>query len=182
MRERVKSTRTVAYEHIAVRFVVNSTYILQGLFHPNEPVSNLLAFVRSNLVCPQLQQSAFYLYTSPPRVVLAELTKPLVAYDLAPAAYVYLGHRTVSPLQIQLATTVSIGTIERANQLVKQYVFSRTRSMGEDEINSVSTARSTTAATATGQSQATSKRTTSTAYIDDKQLNEKLRKFLPGKK
>ena len=181
MRERVKSTRTVAYEHISVRFVVNSTYILQGLFHPNEPVSNLLAFVRSNLVCPQLQQSAFYLYTSPPRVVLAELTKPLVAYDLAPAAYVYLGHRTVSPLQIQLATTVDIGTLEQANQLVKQYVFSRTRSMNDDEINAVSSARST-AATATGPSQTTSKRSTSTAHIDDKQLNEKLRKFLPGKK
>ena len=181
MRDRVKSTRTVAYEHIAVRFVVNSTYVLQGLFHPNEPVSSLLEFVRSNLVCPQLQQSAFYLYTSPPRVVLAELTKPLVAYDLTPAAYVYLGHRTVSPLQIQLATHVHIGTIEQANHLVTQYVFNRTRSMSDEEIQSASSVRSTTAIV-TSQSQTTAKRSTSTAYIDDKQLNEKLRKFLPGKK
>lgn len=181
MRNRVQSARNVQYEQIAIRFVVNSTYVLQGLFYPNEAVSDLLDFVRTNLVCPQLQEAAFYLYTSPPRVVLSNLTKPLSAYDLAPAAYVYLGHRTVSPLSVQLASTVRIGTIEEANHLVTQQVFHRTRSMNDDEIKSAVGTKTAAAASASNTTQS-AKRIASGVVTDDKELKDKLRKFLPGKK
>ena len=172
MRERAQSARQNAYKHIAIRLVVNSNTILQGLFYPNEPLSNLMDFVRTNLVCPQIEQSDFYLYTSPPRVVLSDLKKSLTAYDLAPASYVYLGHRTVSPLVIQLASNIPIETMDKAGDIVTQYVFNRTRSSNGEEgmtTDDGTTTRST-------------KRNTSTNVVDDKHLRDKMRKFLPGKK
>jgi hypothetical protein len=179
MRERTQSARTVAYEHIAIRFVVNSNNVLQGLFYPDEPVSNLIEFARTNLVCSQLNQPGLYLYTSPPRVVLSDLNKSLSAYDLIPAAYVYLGHRTVSPLVIQLASNISIGTLDQANQIVTQYVFNRTRSMSEDEKNANSNEKLTMETNSVNRSP---KRNPPTNNMDDKNLRDKFSKFLPGKK
>jgi len=172
MRERAQLARNNAYEYIAIRLVVNSNNILQGLFYPEEPISNLIEFARANLIFPQLGQSDFYLYTSPPRVVLSDLNKSLSAYDLAPASYVYLGHRTVSPLVIQLGPYIPIGTINKASEIVTQYVFNRTTSMNEDE-------SSTTESNATNRP---TKRNISVNNVDDKQLRDKLSKFLPGKK
>lgn len=181
MRERAQSTRTIAYEQIAIRFVVNARYILQGLFRPDEPVSRLIDFARANLICPEIGQTDFYLYTSPPRVVLSDLRKPLSAYDLSPAAFVYLGHRKVSPLNVQLATNIPIRTIDEANQLAAQYVFSHTRptTARERERNTLYSERPTSAASLTHR---TTPRNTTASNIDDKTLREKFRKFLPGKK
>ena len=172
MRERAQSARVTGYKHIAIRFVVNSNYILQGLFDPQETISSLLEFVRANLVCPQLSQPDFNLYTSPPRVVLSDLKKSLASYDLIPAAYVYLGHRKVSPLVIELAPHVTTGTIDEANHIVTRHVFNRSTSSNADEQS---------IAEATANSRPT-KRNTTSSNMDDKQIRDKLSKFLPGKK
>ncbi|CAF1216947.1 unnamed protein product [Rotaria sordida] len=176
MRGRVQSARANTYEYIAIRLVINSNIILQGLFYPEEPLSNLIEFARTNLICPQIEQSDFYLYTSPPRVVLSDLKKPLFAYDLAPASYVYIGHRTISPLIIQLTPDISIGNINEANQIVTKYVFNHTKSMNEDDnSNEIST-------TETNTTNRPSKRNPPTQNMDDKNLRDKFRKFLPGQK
>jgi hypothetical protein len=172
MRDRAQSARNNAYDYIAIRLVVNSNNILQGLFYPEEPISNLIEFARTNLIFPQLGQLDFYLYTSPPRVVLSDLNKSLSSYDLVPASYVYLGHRTVSPLVIQLGSNIRIGTINEASEIVKQYVFNRTKSINENE-------GSTTETDATNRP---IKRNTPVNSVDDKHLRDKLRKFLPGQK
>ncbi|CAF1139261.1 unnamed protein product [Rotaria sordida] len=44
MRGRVQSARANTYEYIAIRLVINSNTILQGLFYPEEPLSNLIEF------------------------------------------------------------------------------------------------------------------------------------------
>ncbi|CAF1280871.1 unnamed protein product [Adineta ricciae] len=167
MRERAQSARANSYQHIAIRLVVNSSLVLQGLFYPQETVASLLEFVQANLICPQLNQAEFYLYTSPPRVVLSNLTKSLSSYDLIPAAYVYLGHRKVSPLSVELASNVPIGTIDEANQLVAQYVFNRSQALGVEDANATNRPV---------------KRNTPMNNMDDKQIRDKLSKFLPGKK
>ncbi|CAF2173236.1 unnamed protein product [Rotaria magnacalcarata] len=171
MRERNQSLRVSSYEYIAIRLVIHSNIVLQGLFHPEEPILHLMEFARTNLTCPQLEQNDFYLYTSPPRVVLSDVKKPLSAYDLVPAAFVYIGHRTISPLVIQLAQNVSMGNIHEANQIVTRHVFNRTKSDNEDD-SEVSTTDTNRPA----------KRNTTTQNIDDKHLRDKMRKFLPGKK
>lgn len=183
MRERAQSAHSMAYEQIAIRFVVNSRYVLQGLFRPEEPVCRLVDFARTHLVCPQIGQADFYLYTTPPRVVLSDLRTPLSTYDLAPAAFVHLGHRTVSPLNIQLASNIPIRTLDEANQLVTQYVFKRARPKNEVEREREATTlhneRPTSAASLTSRP---TPRNQTTSNIDDKTLREKFRKFLPGKK
>jgi hypothetical protein len=169
----------MVYEQIAIRLVVNSRYILQALFRPEEPVSRLVDFARTTLICPHIRQTDFYLYTSPPRVILSDLRKPLSAYDLAPAAFVYLGHRTVSPLDVQLASNIPIRTIDEANQLAAQYVFSRSRPMSERQHSALYNERPTSATSLITRPKP---RNPPASTIDDKQLREKFRKFLPGKK
>ncbi|CAF3485524.1 unnamed protein product [Adineta steineri] len=183
MRERAQTARHMSYEQIAIRFVINSRYILQGFFRPEEPTSRLLEFAQTHIVCSQIGQTDFYFYTTPPRVVLSDLRQPLSTYDLAPAAYVHLGHRTISPLNVQLASNIPIRTIDEANQLASQYVFSRSRPMSERErelSNTLSNERPTTATTL--MNRPTTRNHPTTGNLDDKQLREKLRKFLPGKK
>lgn len=179
MRDRAQSARSMVYEQIAIRLVVNSRYILQGLFRPEEPASRLVDFARTNLICRYIGEKDFYLYTSPPRVLISDLRKPLSSYDLSPAAYVYLGHRTISPLDVQLPSNIPIRTIDEANQLATQYVFSRSRPMNEREHSTLYNERPTSATSLTARP---TPRNPTTSNVDDKQLREKFRKFLPGKK
>jgi len=181
MRERAQSARSMTYEQIAIRLVIDKHYILQGFFRPEEPISRLIDFARQNLICPSIGDKDFYFYTTPPRTILSDLRKPFSAYDLAPAAFVYLGHRTISPLNIQLAKNIPIRTIEEANQLTAHYVFKRARPVNELERSSSSlyNDRPVSAASLTPRS---APRNPVGNSMDDKQLREKLRKFLPGKK
>jgi len=155
MRERAQSARQSAYEHIAIRLVLNSNNILQGLFYPHETLSHLTEFARTNLQCAELNDKDFYFYTSPPRLILSDRNKSLAAYDLIPAAYVYLGHRKISPLNIEVQSNVRVGSIAEANEIVAQHVFKQQTSPNRP-----------------------TKRTTT----DEKQLRDKLQKFLPGRK
>ena len=179
MRDRSQSAHNMNYEQIAIRFVVNTQYVLQGLFCPEEPVSRLIEFARTSLVCPHLNQPEFYLYKSPPRVVLSDLQKPLSAYELGPAALIHLGHRTVSSLVVKLASNIPIGSIDEANQLTAKYVFGRARPMSECQYNTLYNERSTSATSLISRPRA---RNITIRNVDDKVLREKFRKFLPGNK
>ncbi|CAF3779493.1 unnamed protein product [Rotaria sp. Silwood1] len=183
MRDRLHSTHIIVYEQIAIRFVINNHYILQGLFRPEEPISRLIDFIRTNLICRHIGEKDFYLYTSPPRIILSDLRKPLSTYDLSPAAFVYMGHRTISPLNIQLISNIPIRTIDEANQLAAKYVFSRSKSINERnrerERNTLYNERPTSTMSLTTRS---TPRNPSNSNIDDKTLRDKLRKFIPGKK
>ena len=179
MRDRDQLSSGLVYEQIAIRFVVNSRYILQGLFRPEEPVSRLVDFARANLICPHLADDDFYLYTSPPRLVLSDLRKPLSAYNLAPAANIHLGHQTVSPLSVQLAPNVLIRTLEEASQLVNHYVFNRARPVTGREQSTLYNDRPASATSLTNRPVA---RNPPNRNLDDKQLRDKLRKFLPSRK
>lgn len=166
MRERIQSARTVHYETIAIRFLINRQYVLQGLFKSSETIVELTEFVRLHLICPQLHQAEFYLYTSPPRQMLSDRTKTLLDYDLAPAAMIYLGHRKVTPLQIELNENLRHGSFHEANEIVKEFVFKCGREMNDDELQAATNKRSMTTKTP----------------VDDEKLKDKFRKFLPGKK
>ncbi|CAF3737764.1 unnamed protein product [Rotaria sp. Silwood1] len=175
-RERIQSSRANNYQYIAIRLVINSNNILQGLFYPEESLSNLFEFARTNLISSQIEKSDFYLYTSPPRIILSDLKKSLSSYDLAPASYVYIGHRTISPLVIQLSSNILIGNINEANQIVKKYVFNHSTTINEEENHDE------ILTTDTNIINRPSKRNPSTQNIDDTHLRDKFRKFLPGKK
>ena len=180
MRYKENSQYGATYEQIAIRFVVNSRHILQGLFRPEEPVFRLLEFVRSNLVCENFRDADFYLYTSQPRVILEDLKKPLSDYDLVPAAFIYLGHRIVSPLNVKLSSSVPIRSLDEANRLVTEYVYKRSKQQDQITPRSVVSERPTSVASV--RNHVTTPRKSSTNDLDDKQLREKLKKFLPTRK
>ncbi|CAF4324454.1 unnamed protein product, partial [Rotaria sordida] len=91
-------------------------------------------------------------------------------------SYVYIGHRTISPLIIQLTPNISIGNINEANQIVTKYVFNHTKLMNEDDNSNE------TLTTETNTINRASKRNPPTQNMDDKNLRDKFRKFLPGQK
>lgn len=180
MRDRAQSARAIVHEQIAIRLVINSRFVLQGFFRPEEPALRLIDFARTNLICPHIGERDFYFYTSPPRVILSDLRKPLSAYDLAPAAFVYLGHRTISPLKVELSSNVPLRTIDEANQLAAHYVFSRSRPASAREQSTLYNERPMSATSLV--TRPTPRNQPANSTIDDKQLREKFRKFLPGKK
>ena len=179
MREKGHAARDMTYERIAIRFVVNSRHVLQALFRPEEPVSRLIDFARASVKCVHMKDADFYLYTSLPRVILADLDKPLSAYDLAPAAYVYLGHRTVSPLNAELVAAIPVRSIDEANQISAHYVFSRAAPTTSREHSTLHNDRPASATSLTSRPAARAPPANSLA---DQQLRDKLRKFIPGRK
>ena len=179
MRDKGQAARDRTYERIAIRFVINARHVLQALFRPEEPVMRLMDFVRASVKCAQMRDADFYLYTSVPRVILADLDKPLSAYDLAPASYVHLGHRTVSPLNAELAAAIPVRSIDEANQISARYVFSRATPTTSREHSTLHNDRPASSTSLTSRSAVRAPPANSLA---DQQLRDKLRKFIPGRK
>lgn len=161
MRERIQSSRSIRYEKLAIRFLVNSSFVLQAFFRPEEKSSVLFDFLRETFSSEIFNDKDFYLYTRPPKVVLSDLNKTLSSYDLAPASFVYLAHRKISPIKLELPENLAIGTIDEANDLVNKNVFSLVRSQNDSTSN---------------------KRPNHSVPIADQQLKDKMKKFFPGKK
>ncbi|XP_022091485.1 tether containing UBX domain for GLUT4-like [Acanthaster planci] len=88
MREANAFKKAKEYSKVAVRVHFPDRYILQGFFRPLELVKALGDFVRDHLQDPQ---TAFYLYTTPPRRILKDNSLSLFKAELFPAAVVHFG-------------------------------------------------------------------------------------------
>lgn len=76
------------YPKIIVRIIFPNRKILQGFFRPAEKVEVLYEFVAQFLTLPKPR---FFLYTTPPKVVLKDKNAILYDYNLSPASKVYFG-------------------------------------------------------------------------------------------
>lgn len=76
------------YPKIIIRIIFPNRKILQGFFCPAEKVEVLYEFVAQFLVTPK---SRFFLYTTPPKVVLKDKNAILYDCNLSPASKVYFG-------------------------------------------------------------------------------------------
>ncbi|KAK1162262.1 tether containing UBX domain for GLUT4 isoform X1 [Acipenser oxyrinchus oxyrinchus] len=107
LRESRMKEKMQRYPKVVVRVQFPDRHVLQGFFRPLETVGAVREFVRKHLEDPDLR---FYLFISPPKVILNDLTDTLFQANLFPAALVYFGSdfKTDCYLQKQiLNSTVS---------------------------------------------------------------------------
>lgn len=76
------------YPKIIIRIVFPNRKILQGFFRPAEKIQVLYDFVTQFLSTPKPN---YFLYTTPPKVVLGDKNSILYDCNLCPASKVYLG-------------------------------------------------------------------------------------------
>jgi hypothetical protein len=133
MRELEQDKRAMRYTQVVVRVVFKNRQTLQGLFRPKEPLSALYAFVQENLLNGGGENSSedldFYLFTTPPKIVLANTGKRnLFEAQLCPAALVYFKNKSDEMPRFVSSLTADMKTIEEADEIVREDVHSKIRS------------------------------------------------------
>ncbi|XP_058845813.1 tether containing UBX domain for GLUT4 isoform X2 [Acipenser ruthenus] len=107
LRESRMKEKMQRYPKVVVRVQFPDRHVLQGFFRPLETVGAVREFVRKHLEDPDLR---FYLFISPPKVILDDLTDTLFQANLFPAALVYFGSDFKTDFYLQkqfLNSTVS---------------------------------------------------------------------------
>ncbi|CAB4030887.1 Tether containing UBX domain for GLUT4, partial [Paramuricea clavata] len=90
MREEREKSKMDQYERVAIRVYFPDRTVLQGFFSPKETVSAVTSFVNENL---EQKNTDFYLYTTPPRIILDKPNITLFEAKLFPAAIIHFGSR-----------------------------------------------------------------------------------------
>ncbi|XP_038634242.1 tether containing UBX domain for GLUT4 [Scyliorhinus canicula] len=88
MRESQMKEKTERYPKVVLRVQFPDRYVLQGFFRPLETVETLIEFVKMHLIDPEI---SFYLFKTPPKVLLDDPTATLFEANLFPAALVHFG-------------------------------------------------------------------------------------------
>ncbi|KAK6478248.1 tether containing UBX domain for GLUT4 isoform X1 [Huso huso] len=107
LRESQMKEKMQRYPKVVMRVQFPDRHVLQGFFRPLETVGAVREFVRKHLEDPDLR---FYLFISPPKVILDDLTDTLFQANLFPAALVYFGSDFKTDFYLQkqfLNSTVS---------------------------------------------------------------------------
>jgi tether containing UBX domain for GLUT4 len=126
MREMEQDRKAMKYTQIVVRIAFsNSRLVLQGLFRPKERVSNLYDFVRQFIHSTDAQDLDFYLFTSPPKLILNQMKTTLFESKLCPASLIYFKNK--SERLPQFKDSISIKTLREANEIVYKEVHQKMR-------------------------------------------------------
>ncbi|XP_043924155.1 tether containing UBX domain for GLUT4 [Protopterus annectens] len=88
LRETQSQEKMLRYPKVVLRVQFPDRYILQGFFQPTETVENVKEFVKQQLASPDL---SFYLFVTPPKIILEDMTVTLFQANLFPAAVVHFG-------------------------------------------------------------------------------------------
>ena len=142
MRKARQEEKYAKYQRVAIRFHFPDRLILQALFEPRESVYALQMFITMNL---HDENMPFYLYTSPPKIVLKDKHQNLIEVGLAPMSVVYVGfedkheHYLSSELLSQQATRE-----QAAMMLYKHMPNKQASTSGEQSVSQPSTSNSST--------------------------------------
>ena len=141
MRELADDRRAMKYSQVVVRVAgFRDQLVLQGLFRPKEKVAALYAFVKECLESNSnsVDDLDFYLFSTPPRHVLADMQRTLFEQQLCPAALVYFKNKSKrtpvfrADLVAALETTTTMADNNNtlyveANRLVVEHVHGSMR-------------------------------------------------------
>lgn len=110
MREAEEASRAAKLAPVRVRLHFPDATIVQASFAASQPLSTVHQLV-TQVALPQLAP-ALYLYTTPPKTVLKDMTATLYQLKLVPAAHLYVGfdEKKVKASAGVAAATVAAGT------------------------------------------------------------------------
>ena len=113
LRESVKNEKYSKYKQVVIRVQFPNYLVLQGFFKPKETVFSLYKFVKENL---ENKNMDFYIYVTPPKKVLNDMSKTLIQADLVPASIVYFGCQTETAHYLKKDLTASLVSWEEAEK------------------------------------------------------------------
>lgn len=161
------------YDRVIIRIQFPDRLVLQGLFKPRETVIALQKFVKEYL---EDKSFPFYLYTSPPKHVLSDVTQSLIEAKLVPATVVYFGSEEHKDHYLSSAVISELSTKMAADQVVYECL-----SGSSEETASQSSGQSTSSGSSKGKQLKSSARVPSSG--EDKSGGKQVPKwFKTGKK
>ncbi len=124
------------YTQVVIRIAFKNRQVLQGFFRPKENISALYSFVRENI---SQENSAddmdFYLFQTPPKVILNNMKKNLFESNLCPATLIHFKNTSDTVPLLKRELTENIKTIEEANELVRVNVHEQTREIKHEGLD-----------------------------------------------
>lgn len=190
MREIEQDKRAMRYSKVAIRICFKNRQTLQGLFRPKELVAALYKFVQESFTSDNSKEDLdFYLYTSPPKIVVNEMKKTLFDSKLCPASFVYFKNK--SDRVPKFKTDLKMVTLDQAEELVNKEVHQQIRQIEHEGLNWLhreqQIVQNIMSSTSFSQPQPSSSRpqsrmaTPSVSNVDQEK-NKKLQFFLTGSK
>lgn len=119
LRESMKNERYCKYEQVVIRVQFPNYLVLQGFFKPKETVFSLYKFVKENLEDKNMD---FYIYVTPPKKVLNDMSENLIQADLVPASIVYFGCQSEKAHYLKKDLTSSLVSWEEAEKYFRETV------------------------------------------------------------
>lgn len=189
MRELENDKKAMKYEKVVIRIKFQNKFILQGLFRPKEQVQELYKFVESCIESSE-ETSGFYLYVTPPKVILNDKKQNLFDANLCPASIIHFGNK--NGIMPEFKNTVKRGMIGEADEVARSNVHQRIRNINNEGIewlqkeeelkkNLLNKAASSLTTPRINDTQRTSTNSGQTTNVDDL-TRKKFEKFLKGSK
>jgi hypothetical protein len=125
MRDLEQDKKAMKYSQVVIRIAFKNRQVLQGFFRPKETISALYTFVRDNISkdLPADDAKDFYLFQTPPKIVLNNMKKSLFESQLCPATLIHCDR--VLLLKRELYDNLT--TLSHANELVRVNVHEQMR-------------------------------------------------------
>ncbi|XP_047434888.1 tether containing UBX domain for GLUT4 [Mugil cephalus] len=115
LREAQMKEKMDRYPKVVLRVQFPDRQVLQGFFRPLETVAAVRDFVRSHLEDPEL---SFYLFITPPKTILDDVSATLFQADLFPGALVYFGSDVKTDFYIKRELLQSSVSASQANESI----------------------------------------------------------------
>ena len=124
------------YTHVVIRIAFKNRLVLQGFFRPKEPVSALYTFVRESFAAENSPADLdFYLFSTPPKIVLSDMKKSLFEAHLCPATLVYFKNTSDQTPLLKKDLIENLTTLGEANELVRLNVHDQMRDIKHEGLD-----------------------------------------------
>ncbi|KMZ72758.1 Tether containing UBX domain for GLUT4 [Zostera marina] len=89
IREREAAARRSRITRAVIRVRFSDGYVLEANFQPSEPIQTLIDLLSKVIARPDVP---FYIYTTPPKQIVKDMTKDFYSAGFAPGAIVYFAY------------------------------------------------------------------------------------------
>ena len=182
------------YTQVVIRVAFKNRQVLQGFFRPKENISALYSFVRENLSQENsIEDTDFYLFQTPPKLILNNMKKNLFESNLCPATLIHFKNISDKNPILKKELVENLKTIEEANELVRVNVHEQMRDIKHEGLdwmereqnlvkNILKPISSTSNQHVDRYERSQTSQSNSNAVDNKSEVNKKLERFLKGSK
>ncbi|XAR51962.1 hypothetical protein NMG60_11006775 [Bertholletia excelsa] len=89
IREAEEATRRARFTKACIRVRFPDDFTLEGTFHPSDTIQHLVDFLKKVIAQPE---QPFYIYTTPPKKILKDMSQDFYSAGFIPGAIVYFSY------------------------------------------------------------------------------------------